>query len=105
MSQLIKLTDANTDKAVYLKIEAISSIRESFKNPSNTSNGNNFNGTLGNGINSTFVTYNYDEPGNTTILIGNNHNYFVSEHITEVIALLEGRDPRPAKVLYGSKNS
>jgi hypothetical protein len=103
MEQLIKFTETMNGKALYVKVSSIAMIRESTKNPSNTSNGNNYNG-LGNVSVSSYTTY--DEPGNTMIMLhGSSQFIFIQEHISEVIALMENRDPRPARILYGSKNS
>lgn len=45
-----------------------------------------------------------DHSGCCTSIQGPNNGFvFVKEHITEVIALLEDRDPAPAKVLFGGK--
>lgn len=37
-----------------------------------------------------------------TIIGISGYQFYVMEHIAEVIALCEGRDPRPAQVMFGS---
>lgn len=79
---------------VYLDLTKVVGIRPSIKN------------ALNQAANSSSVNiYQYnDDPGNTVIICDNNTMFFVDEHISEVIALMEGRDPRPAKVLFGKKD-
>lgn len=95
---LVKFKQCNLSD-IYLDLTKVVGIRSSFKNGSNSS------GLLGNTYvsNGTNISGTYDEPGNTVIIIDTHSMFFVDEHISEVIALIEGRDPRPAKVLFGKK--
>lgn len=90
---LVKFKQCNLSD-LYLNLTKVVGVRPSMRNPSNT------NTFVSNGVN---LSSTYDEPGNTVIVIDSNCMFFVDEHISEVIALIEGRDPRPAKVLFGKK--
>lgn len=92
---LIKFKQCNLSD-LYLDLTKVVGIRPSLKNGNSTLANNTLNTYTG-------VNIGYDEPGNTVILIDNNCMFFIEEHISEVIALMEGRDPRPAKVLFGKK--
>ena len=83
---------------LYVDPNKITAIRPANKNNNNYTATNTF---MSNGTNIQPII-NYDEPGNT-IIITENTSFFIEEHIVEVIALLEGRDPRPAKILYGKE--
>lgn len=92
---LIKFKQCNLSD-LYLDLTKVVGIRPSLKTGNNMAAGSTLNTYTG-------VNVGYDEPGNTVILIDNNCMFFIEEHISEVIALMEGRDPRPAKVLFGKK--
>lgn len=94
---LIKFKQCNLSD-LYLDLTKVVGIRPSFKTGNNNMASSNPLNTY------TGVNVGYDEPGNTVILIDNNYMFFIEEHISEVIALMEGRDPRPAKVLFGKKD-
>lgn len=96
--ELIKFKQTNMSD-LYVDLTKVIGIRPSMRNY------NNSNGVAPNTFVSNGTTLNqyqpYDEPGSTVIICDNNTMFFVDEHISEVVALMEGRDPRPAKVLFG----
>lgn len=91
---LVKFKQADMND-LYLDMTKVLGVRPSAKNY------NNQFGASSGTVNVSGTQYNYTEPGNTVIICENNVMFFVDEHISELIALLEGRDPRPAKVLFG----
>lgn len=42
--------------------------------------------------------------GGATRLLFPNAQFIVSEHVQVIIALIEGRDPAPAQIIYGHKS-
>lgn len=86
MKSLVKLTNAHTSGAgnnpvIYVDLESAVAVCSGM---SYDSNGN-------------------QEQYGTVIQFGNGATITVKEHLVEVIALIEGRDPKPAKLLYGKK--
>lgn len=80
-------------KDIYINVERIVGVRQSYPPPPNLGS---LSGHVG-------VSPSYAEPGQTTIMIEGHQQIFIDQHISEVLAILEGRDPRPAKILYGKK--
>lgn len=80
---------------IYVDISSVKCIRRSYK-PNIQGQSFSAGSTTG-----TLNTYYGDDPGNTVLTIEGNMQIYVEEHISEVLAMIEGRDPRPAKVLFG----
>lgn len=85
-----KFTDAHSGQIMYVDISSIIGIRQ------NSSPSTNYHNTLS-GSSSVNPGYDY-----VTLLSAGLH-IDVSEHITEILAILEGRDPAPAKILFKGK--
>ncbi len=47
----------------------------------------------------------HEFPGGTSLFIDGTPPIHVKEHISEIIAILEGRDPAPSKILFGKNNA
>jgi len=89
--EFYKFTDAHSGQMIYVDLNTIIGIRE-------TSDYNNHHNTL--------TSTNIHVATNqvyTTLFSHYGLQFNVSEHITEVIALLEGRDPAPARILFKGK--
>lgn len=85
--QFYKFTDGYTGEAVYIDLSVIYAIRERTHNSGpNTLSGHPIDSAA------------------RTIIVGPNVHFEVAEHISEVIAILEGRDPTPARILFKGKN-
>ena len=90
---LHKFTD-QSNNSIYIDLNSIVSLQE-IQHHYNYNNGSS--STLG----YPSPPPDYIKEAKTIIGIPNN-TFYVMEHIAEVIALLEGRDPRPAQVMFGS---
>jgi len=87
-----KFKDAHTNEDVYVDLDSIYGLRVFKINHTNSS-------TITTNTVSVFYGPTYDYIS----LIGSNFSIDINENIQEVLALLENRDPRPAKVLFKKK--
>jgi hypothetical protein len=79
--KLIKLRETNSRDYVYVLVQNITALR--VEHSVTTYDGNTITATV------------IDTSGST---------YTVRESMAEVVALIEGRDPNPARVLFGDKS-
>lgn len=85
-----KFTDAHNGQIIYVDINTIIAFRQCSSPVVNYHNTITGSPTSNTGYD--FVS-----------LIGPNMHFDVSEHISEVMAILEGRDPAPARILFKGK--
>lgn len=81
---LTKLTEVLTNNKIYVNLSAATLIQE-YQHDSHYST----NGICG--------------PVKGTRILVNGYDVVVSEHIAEILAHIEGRDPAPARVMFGKK--
>lgn len=86
--QFYRFTDGYTGEAVYIDLSIICAIKERTHN----SNPNTLSSSIS-----------VDSEART-IIVGHNIHFEIAEHISEVIAILEGRDPTPARILFKGRN-
>lgn len=103
MKEFTRLTNSHNGQALYVDLETVRGVGEWVDgsgdyNPfANHHNHLNMHGTT------TTTTTIYTTPHRSTVLYCDAQTFYVNEHISEVLALIEGRDPKPARILYGKK--
>lgn len=101
MRELVKFTNAHSGKSLYVDLDAVRGVAEWCCNDGTH---NPFMNYASSNMITTTTTNVYMPPTECTILYCDAQTFYVTEHITEVLALIEGRDPKPARILYGQKN-
>lgn len=90
-----KFTDVYSKQMIYVDLSNIIAVRETHDYAAGTPNVGSTGAYISTNP-STQVTY-------TTLTFSSGCQFNVCEHISEVIAVLEGRDPAPARILFEGK--
>ncbi len=87
MRELTKLTDKETSKPLYVDLQKVVGIGFEFPDMDYNNSPATPKGTL------------------TKLILESGCELLVEEHGSVVLALLEGRDPSPSKILFGKKKN
>lgn len=93
--RFIKLTNAYDNRSLYIAVDSIAIVHEVVPVYNNYNNG------------TTTTSLNMQAYPNDTLCIvslhGSSMPYYIKEHYMVVMALVEGKDPTPAQVIYGQE--
>lgn len=101
---LTKFTSAETNTHVWLDLSEVIGVEADVPVPDYmgpVSSQGNFNPS-GQMV-STTVHYNYDKATRITLACGS--SFLVKDHYLEVLALVEGRNPAAAQIIYGQRKN